>query len=82
MIDAGVVIGNPVRAEDQLDPDLHAHVLADGLAAVREQRITGKAITPFLLDFFRLHTAGASLAVNLKLVRANARLATQIAAAL
>jgi pseudouridylate synthase len=82
LVDAGVVIGNPVAPEDQLDPDLHARVLTDGLAALREQRITGKAITPFLLDFFRVHTGGASLEVNLKLVRANARLATQIAAAL
>ena len=82
LIDAGVVIANPVRPEDQLDPELHARVLAEGLAAIREQRIRGKAITPFLLDFFRTHTAGASLEVNLKLVRANARLATQIAAAL
>src|SRR5947209_4636812 len=64
LIDAGVVIANPVRPEDQLDPDLHARVLAEGLAAIREQRIRGKAITPFLLDFFRTHTAGASLEVN------------------
>ena len=80
--DAAVVIANPVALADQLDPDLHARVLNDGLAAVREQGIHGKAITPFLLDYFRVHTDGASLQVNLSLVRANARLATQIAAAL
>jgi pseudouridylate synthase len=80
--DAAVVIANPVASSDQLDPDLHARVLNDGLAAVREQGIRGKAITPFLLDYFRVHTGGASLQVNLSLVRANARLATQIAAAL
>ena len=82
MHDGGVIIANPVSAADQLDPNLHWRVLDDGLAAVREHRIRGKAITPFLLDFFRQHTGGASLEVNLKLVRANARLATQIAAAL
>ena len=80
--DGGVVIANPVAAADQLDPELHARVLADGLAAAREQGVRGKAVTPFLLDYLRLHTAGASLQVNLNLVRANARLATQIAAAL
>ena len=80
--DAAVVIANPVALADQLDPDLHARVLNDGLAAVREQSIRGKAITPFLLDYFRVGTGGASLQVNLSLVRANARLATQIAAAL
>ena len=80
--DGGVVIANPVAAADQLDPELHARVLADGLAAAREQGVRGKAVTPFLLDYLRLHTAGASLQVNLNLVRANARLATHIAAAL
>jgi pseudouridylate synthase len=80
--DAGVVIANPVAVADQLDPDLHCRVLNEGLAAVREQGTRGKAITPFLLDYFRVHTDGASLQVNLNLVRANARLATQIAAAL
>jgi pseudouridine-5'-phosphate glycosidase len=80
--DGGVVIANPVAAADQLDPELHARVLADGLAAAREQGVRGKGVTPFLLDYFRVHTTGASLRVNLNLVRANARLATQIAAAL
>lgn len=80
--EGAVVIGNPVAVDDQLDPDLHWRVLEEGLTAVREQGIRGKAVTPFLLDFFRQRTGGASLEVNLKLVRANARLATQIAAAL
>jgi pseudouridine-5'-phosphate glycosidase len=80
--DAGVIVANPVAAEDQLDPDLHWRVLDEGLAALREQAIRGKAITPFLLDFFRTRTGGVSVEVNLKLVRANARLAAQIAAAL
>jgi pseudouridine-5'-phosphate glycosidase len=79
---AAVVIGNPVAADQQLDPELHWRVLDEGLAAVRENAVRGKAITPFLLDFFRQRTGGASVKVNLKLVRANARLAAQIAAAL
>jgi pseudouridine-5'-phosphate glycosidase len=80
--DGGVVIGNPVAVEDQLEPDLHWRVLDQGLAAARAQNIRGKAVTPFLLEYFRVHTAGASVKVNLSLVRGNARLATQIAAAL
>jgi pseudouridine-5'-phosphate glycosidase len=80
--ECAVVIGNPVAPEEQLEPELHWRVLDAGLAAVREQGIRGKAITPFLLDYFRVHTGGASVQVNLNLVRANARLAAQIAAAL
>jgi pseudouridylate synthase len=52
------------------------------LWAAGEQGIRCKAVTPFLLDYFRVHTGGASLRVNLELVRANARLAARIAAAL
>ena len=49
---------------------------------MRERGIRGKAITPFLLEYFREQTGGASLQVNMNLIRANARLAAQIAAAL
>jgi pseudouridylate synthase len=80
--DGGVVIANPVSLDAQLDPALHARVLSEGLIALQRQGVRGKAITPFLLDYFRIHTGGASLEVNMNLVRANARLATQIAAAL
>ena len=80
--DGGVVVGNPVPVEEQLDPELHWRVLNEGLNAVREQGIRGKAITPFLLDYFRVHTGGASVQVNVSLVRNNTRLAAQIAAAL
>jgi pseudouridine-5'-phosphate glycosidase len=82
LYDGAVIIANPVPVEAQLDPVLHAQVLGDGLAEIQQLGIRGKAITPFLLDYFRVHTGGASLEVNLNLVRANARLATQIAAAL
>src|SRR5205823_8998072 len=76
MHDAAIVIGNPVAPENQLDPELHRRVLDAGLSAVREQGVRGKALTPFLLDYFRAHTGRASLEVNLNLVRSNARLAT------
>jgi len=80
--EAAVVIANPISPEDQLDPATHWRVLDEALAELRERGIRGKAITPFLLEFFRARTEGASLEANLKLVRANARLATRIAAAL
>ena len=80
--EAAVVIANPVPIGDQLDPQLHQRVLDAGMRALAEQGVRGKAITPFLLDFFREHTGGASVTVNLNLVRANTRLAAQIAAAL
>jgi pseudouridine-5'-phosphate glycosidase len=80
--EAGLVIANPVPEAEQLDPRLHADVLQAGLAELERQAVRGKAITPFLLDYFHTHTQGASLRVNLQIVRNNTRLAAEIAAAL
>jgi pseudouridine-5'-phosphate glycosidase len=80
--DAGVVIASPLSVDQQLDPALHARVLEAGLAELQRRGIRGKAITPFLLDYFRAETGGASVRVNVQLVKNNARLAAQIACAL
>ncbi|HET6316476.1 MAG TPA: pseudouridine-5'-phosphate glycosidase, partial [Chloroflexota bacterium] len=79
---SGIVIANPVPLAEQLDPELHQRVLEAGLAAVQREGIRGKAVTPFLLDYFRAETGGASVQVNLCLVRNNVRLAAQIACAM
>jgi pseudouridylate synthase len=76
-----IVVANPVPADAQLDPDLHARVLADGLARTRAEGITGKAVTPYLLAHFHAATAGASLAVNTRIILQNAALAARIAVA-
>jgi pseudouridine-5'-phosphate glycosidase len=76
-----VVIGNPLPLAEQLDPALHDRVLAAGLAAASDIGVSGKEVTPFLLDFFHRETAGASLEANVRLVLRNARLGAEIAAA-
>ncbi|MBI2756259.1 MAG: pseudouridine-5'-phosphate glycosidase [Chloroflexi bacterium] len=77
----GLVVANPVRREAQLDERVHDRTLNEGLRAAKSAGITGKAVTPFLLDYFHRETEGASLRVNIALVLANARLAARIAAA-
>ncbi len=76
-----LVVANPLPESEQLDPGLHARVLANGLAAAAAAGITGKAVTPFLLEHFHHETAGESLRVNVRLVLANAALAASIAVA-
>jgi pseudouridine-5'-phosphate glycosidase len=78
----GVVVANPVTTDDELDRALHDDVLAAGLSAATASGVHGKDVTPFLLDFFHSATQGRSLEVNVALVRSNAVLAAQIAAAL
>ncbi|WP_406345091.1 pseudouridine-5'-phosphate glycosidase [Streptomyces sp. NBC_00648] len=80
--DSALIVANPVPEAEQLDPELHDRVLAQALAACREQGITGQAVTPFLLDHLVRHTGGASLEANVAAVRGNVRLAAAIAAAL
>ncbi|MEY2245796.1 pseudouridine-5'-phosphate glycosidase [Streptomyces sp. BF23-18] len=79
--DSSLVVANPVPEEEQLDPALHARVLAEALRACESEGVTGQAVTPFLLAYLVRHTDGASLAANLAAVRGNVRLAGRIAAA-
>ncbi|CQR64627.1 pseudouridine-5'-phosphate glycosidase [Streptomyces leeuwenhoekii] len=79
--DSALVVAQPVPPDEQLDPDVHARVLADALRACEEEGVTGQAVTPFLLDHLVRHTDGASLSANLAAVRGNVRLAARIAAA-
>jgi pseudouridine-5'-phosphate glycosidase len=54
-------------------------VLAEGLAAAERGGVSGKDVTPFLLDHLARETHGASLDANVRLVVRNARLAAEIA---
>jgi pseudouridylate synthase len=76
-----VVVANPLPAGEQLDPALHDRVVADGLGAAAAAGVSGKEITPFLLDFVQRETGGASLEANVRLVERNASLAAEIAVA-
>lgn len=76
-----VIVAKPVSDADQLDLALHDRVLAEGLAEANSRHITGKDVTPFLLDWFHTQTNNESLEVNVTLINANARLAAEIAVA-
>jgi pseudouridylate synthase len=76
-----VIVANPLPESLQLDPELHERVLADALADLEREQITGKAVTPYLLARFHQATGGMSLEVNVRLVLRNAALAAQIALA-
>jgi pseudouridine-5'-phosphate glycosidase len=79
--DGAIIVANPLPPAEQLDVELHRRTLAAALEAAAAADVTGKDITPFLLDFFHRETGGASLDVNVRLVRRNAALAARIAAA-
>lgn len=79
---SGMVLAQPVPQFAELDAELHDRLLAEGLALVAERGITGKDVTPALLEHFHTASGGASLATNVALVKANTELAARVAAAL
>ncbi len=80
-IPSALIVANPLPIEDQLDPDEHDAVLAEGQMLAAKRGISGKDVTPFLLDHFHRSTHGASLMANEKIILRNAELAARIAVA-
>ena len=74
---SAIVVANPVKEE--LDKELHQTLLMTGLAAADSNQIIGKAVTPFLLEFFHRESEGRSLDVNVEIIKANSHLAALIA---
>jgi pseudouridine-5'-phosphate glycosidase len=79
--DAGLIVANPLPTDEQLDPEIHDRVLAEGLAGLARDKISGKAVTPYLLAHFHEATDGRSLAVNVRIILRNADLAARVAVA-
>ena len=77
-----VLIANPIAKEDEFDPQLEKEILDKGMKLAKEQHVSGKNVTPFLLGLMHSESKGKSLKANVALVKSNARLAAQIAVAI
>jgi len=78
----GMLVANPVPAEAEIPAAEMAGFIAAAQADAAAAGITGKAVTPYLLQRELELTAGRSLDTNIALVEHNARLAARIAVAL
>ncbi len=78
--DRAIVVANPVV--NQMDLALHNQILESGLKAAAANHITGKAVTPFLLEYFHTQSKGESLRVNIDIIKANSHLAALLAVSL
>lgn len=76
---AALLVANPVVKE--MNRAKHDEILAGGLAAASGNGIIGKAVTPFLLEYFHTTSQGESLAVNIEIIKSNSALAADIAVA-
>ena len=78
--DTAIIVTNPVK--NQMDLKLHNEILVTGLALASAGQVTGKEVTPFLLEHFHTTSKGESLRVNIEIIKANSKLAAEIACAL
>ena len=81
-IAGGMLIANPVPVEDEIAREEMEIYIGRALASAEREEITGKEVTPFLLDTIFHMTGGRSLKTNIALVENNARLAAEIAVAM
>ena len=77
---SGLVVANPVPEADALPKDLHDSAL--GTALLEAADVSGRDVTPYLLDRMRALTGGASVKANEALLLNNARVAADLAVAL
>ena len=75
-----LVVANPVVVE--MPRARHDEILASGLERAQEEGIDGKAVTPFLLEYFHKASNGESLKINTEIIKSNCALAAEIAVAL
>ena len=78
----GVLVCNPIAETLALSQESVEAAIAEALDAATRQGVSGKALTPFLLDRVVEATGGESLESNQGLMAANAQLAGAIAVAL
>ena len=75
----GLVIANPIPPEFEMPKEVVDRAIEQACAEADAQGVSGKAITPFLLERVSALTGGDSLQSNIQLVLNNARLASAIA---
>ncbi|TDJ49939.1 MAG: pseudouridine-5'-phosphate glycosidase [Gemmatimonadetes bacterium] len=75
----GVVVANPIPEQDELDPGLADSAIEAALAEASRIGVTGKQLTPFLLERVRVLTDNASLSANVALILNNADVAARLA---
>ena len=78
-VESGMLIANPIAARASIPGEVMSRFIESAVDVARSEGITGKALTPWLLDRIFHLTQGRSLEANVALVRDNAKLAAQIA---
>ena len=80
-LNGAVLIANPVPDDQEIAAEEMEIHIKKALKAAKEKKITGKEVTPFLLQYISEHTKGESLEANIALIKNNAKLGAELAVA-
>jgi pseudouridine-5'-phosphate glycosidase len=78
----GILVANPIPEPDAVPAAEITTLIEQALSDADREGVTGKDVTPYLLGRIVDLTGGKSLVANVALVKNNARLAAELAAAL
>lgn len=81
-METALLVTVPIPAEAEVDSGVLQKVLDEAIAAADQSGIGGRDLTPFLLTRMAQQSGGATLRANIALLENNARVASEIAAAL
>ncbi|KAH1023723.1 hypothetical protein HUJ05_003329 [Dendroctonus ponderosae] len=81
-LESGLLFGVPVPEPYAFDPESINRIIDDALVEAHKAGISGKNITPFLLEQIAGMSGGSSLKTNIALIKNNAKTAAEIAVCL
>ena len=81
LLDGGVLVVNPIPHEYEMQKGYIDQIITRSIEEANKLNVTGKDITPFLLQRIADETKGKSLESNIQLVYKNAEVGSQIACA-
>lgn len=80
-LNGSVLIAKPVPADQEIVAEEMEIHIQKALNAAKEKKISGKDVTPFLLQYLAEHTKGESLEANIALIKNNAKVGAELAVA-
>jgi pseudouridine-5'-phosphate glycosidase len=81
-LNGSILIANPVPVAQEIASDEMETHIQKALNAATLNKVSGKEVTPFLLNYIADHTKGESLEANIALIKHNAKVGAEIAVAL
>lgn len=78
-LDGGVLVSNPIPEEHSMDEETVRRAIEESLEEMAREGISGKAVTPYLLERVKSVTGGKSLESNIALILGNARVGALLA---